>query len=74
MGNQKTTIVAAFGGVLLLALVGALIFKMIDGPTFGEAAGALGTFLGVIIGILAQDQRGRGDDHGINMGDGRSVQ
>jgi TRAP-type mannitol/chloroaromatic compound transport system permease large subunit len=57
MKDPKTTTVAIIGGLILFVLVGALIFKQIDGPTFGEAAGAVGTFLGVLIGLFSADSK-----------------
>jgi len=57
MKDPKTTTVAIIGGVILFALVGALILHKIDGPTFGEAAGAVGTFLGVLVGLFSADSK-----------------
>lgn len=57
MKDPKTTTIAIFGGIVFLALIGALILHKIDGPTFGEAAGAVGTFLGILIGLYGADSK-----------------
>jgi hypothetical protein len=57
MKDPKTSTVAVTGGIILLVLVAALILHKIDGPTFGEAAGAVGTFLGVLVGLFSADSR-----------------
>jgi hypothetical protein len=60
MADPKTTTVAILGGSILLALTGALIMHKIDGATFGEATGAVGTFMGILIGLFASDSKKQG--------------
>jgi hypothetical protein len=57
MKDPKTTTIAITGGIILFVLVAALILHRIDGTTFGEAAGSVGSFLGILVGLFSADSK-----------------
>jgi len=54
--HSKTTLVALFGAVLLMAMVVALFMEWITHDGFVAAVASIASFLTVIIGFLAKDQ------------------
>lgn len=56
MKGIKTTIAAFIGLLSGLGLIVALVFDAISITEFSTAIGALGAFIGIIIGFLAKDQ------------------
>jgi len=54
---SKTTVTAVVMGVVGLGLTAAYIFGKIETAGFATSLAAVGTFGGVIIGILAKDDK-----------------
>jgi hypothetical protein len=57
MKDKRTTIVAIFGGAILLSLTAGLILGKLDASEYAAACGAVGLFLSTLLGFFAADSK-----------------
>lgn len=60
MKSWKTTFTAIAGGLSLIAVAALTWFKIITAEQAGILLGAIGSFVGVIVGLLAKDYNATG--------------